>query len=220
MISGSHLYNYGGSVPGQRLRRAADILAGGRSTRLRKEKCFLEFEGKPLIKRVADAVHGVVDELVVAVRNETQARAVEKICNAKIAIDSFKDFGPLAGILAGLEATVAEYSVVLGCDMPFVRAEVVEFLFELAEELAVDAVVPEWDNGDIEPLHAVYKTEAMAREARRLMLKGNKSIRVPLRFLNVKFVPVRLIRELDEKLETFTNINVPEDLWQLTLKRR
>ena len=198
-------------------RRAAVILAGGRGTRLRKEKCFLEFGGKPLIKWVADAVRGVVDELVVAVRSETQADAVAKICDAKIAIDSFKGFGPLAGILAGLSATSAEYSVVLGCDMPFVRTEVVEFLFEVAEESGADAAVPKWNNGYIEPLHAVYKTKAMARATLHSILRGEKSIRTPLRSLNVKFVPMRRLREIDKNLKTFTNINSPADLQQLGL---
>ncbi|MHC1579936.1 MAG: molybdenum cofactor guanylyltransferase [Candidatus Alkanophagales archaeon] len=198
-------------------RRAAVILAGGRGTRLRREKCLLELGGKPLIRWVADAVHRIVDELVVAVRNEAQADAVARVCDAKIAIDSFKGFGPLAGILAGLSATSAEYSVVLGCDMPLVRTEVVEFLFEVAEESKADAVVPKWDNGYMEPLHAVYKTDAMARATLRSILGGEKSIRAPLRSLNVKFVPVRRLREMDENLETLTNINSPADLKRLKL---
>ena len=53
--------------------RSGIVLAGGRSTRFGGEEKSLKIvKGKRMICRVIDAMQGIVDEIVISVRDESQ----------------------------------------------------------------------------------------------------------------------------------------------------
>jgi len=191
------------------------ILAGGKSKRfLHFDKCFITLNNKPLIQHTIDKVSGVADEIIVAARDEKQGEEIEDKIPKKIALvfDSLKDVGPLAGLLSGLERASFSLSLVIGCDMPFVSPDVAKFLFEIAST-GCDAVVPKWENGLVEPLHAVYRKEPLLAAIKEATGKGAKKIfDVLLQLKNVYFVSVKEIREIDPYLRTFININTPDAL--------
>ena len=205
------------------------ILAGGRSQRFQSKplqglrgrgaephnKCLITLKNKPLILHVIDNLSGVADEIIVAARDEQQGEQIRDKIPDKILLvfDSLRGFGPLAGVISGLEKASFPYSLVIGCDMPFVNEYVVEFLFEVAERGNYDAVVPRWENGMLEPLHAVYKKEPTLTAIKDAIKQGEKRIFTSLSQLkNVNFVPVNKIREIDSDLKTFRNINTPAEL--------
>ncbi len=192
------------------------ILAGGKSQRFQsRDKCFITLHDKPLIQHAIDNVSSVADEIIVAVRDTQQGEQIRNRMPNKVILvfDSFKGFGPLAGVLAGLERASSLYSLIVGCDMPFVHIPVVEFLFEVAEQGKYDAVIPRWENGMVEPLHAVYKRETMLNAVRDTIEKGDgKMFNVLSQLENVHFVAMGKIREIDYELKTFRNINTPDDL--------
>ena len=191
------------------------ILAGGKSKRFQHfNKCFITLNNKPLIQHAIDAISGLTDEIIVAVRDKKQGEQIRnKIPNRFVLVfDSLNGFGPLAGILPGLECASSPYSLVTGCDMPFINESVVKLLFEIAST-GFDAVVPRWENGMLEPLHAVYRKEPMLRAIKDAAGKGEGKIFNALSQLkNVYFLPVDRIRAIDSGLKTFTNINTPEEL--------
>ncbi len=192
------------------------ILAGGKSQRFQSlDKCFITLNDKPLIQHAIDNLSNVVDEIIVAARDEQQGEQIrDKISNDIVLVfDTLKGFGPLAGILPGLERATSSYSLVIGCDMPFVNRYVVEFLFEVAERGNYDAVVPIWESGMVEQLHAVYKREPMLAAIRDSIKKGDaKMFNVLSRLKNVNYIPMNTIRDIDTELITFRNINTPEEL--------
>jgi molybdopterin-guanine dinucleotide biosynthesis protein A len=194
------------------------ILAGGKSQRFQsRDKCFITLHNKPLIQHAIDNVSGVADEIIVAVRDTQQGEQIKNRIPNKVVLvfDSLKGFGPLAGVLAGLERASSLYSLIIGCDMPFVHVPVVEFLFEVAEQGNYDAVIPRWENGMVEPLHAVYKKEPMLAAVRDTIKKGDERMfNVLSQLENVKFIPIDTIRQLAPGLTTFRNINTPTDLEQ------
>ena len=192
------------------------ILAGGKSRRFQSlDKCFITLNNKPLIQHAIDNLSSVVDEIIVAARDEPQEEQIrDKISNDIVLVfDTLKGFGPLAGVLSGLERASSSYSLVIGCDMPFVNRYVVEFLFEVAERGNYDAVVPKWESGMVEQLHAVYKREPMLAAIRDSIKKGDaKMFNVLSRLKNVNYVPVNTIRGFDRGLKTFRNINTLDEL--------
>ncbi|MEA2075249.1 MAG: molybdenum cofactor guanylyltransferase [Euryarchaeota archaeon] len=192
------------------------ILAGGKSQRFQSfDKCFITLNNKPLIQHVIDNLSSVADEIIVAARDEQQGGQIRnKISNNIVLVfDTLKGFGPLAGILSGLEQASFSYSFVVGCDMPFVNRYVVEFLFEVAERGDYDAVVPRWENGMVEQLHAVYKKEPILAAIRDSKKKGDAKILNALsRLKNVNYIPMNTIRDIDTELITFRNINTPKEL--------
>jgi molybdopterin-guanine dinucleotide biosynthesis protein A len=192
------------------------ILAGGKSQRFQsRDKCFITLNSKPLIQHAIDNVSSVTDEIIVAARDTQQGEQIRKRIPNKVVLvfDSLKGFGPLAGVLTGLEKASSLYLLVVGCDMPFLDRSVVEFLFEVAEQGNYDAVVPRWENGMVEPLHAVYKKEPMLAAVKDTIKKGNgKMFTVLSQLENVHFVAMGKIREIDHELKTVRNINTPYDL--------
>ncbi|KAF5436268.1 molybdopterin-guanine dinucleotide biosynthesis protein A [Candidatus Methanophagaceae archaeon] len=192
------------------------ILAGGKSLRFQySDKCFISLNNKPLLQHVVDCVSNVADEIIVAARDEKQGEQIRDVIDNKkirLVFDSVKGFGPLAGILSGFEQATYSYALVIGCDMPFVNGKVVEFLFEVAAT-GHDAVVPRWDNGMVEPLHAVYRREPMLRAIRDAEKTGDKKIFEILSYLKkVEFLSVNQLKVIDPNLKTFMNINTPDEL--------
>ena len=196
--------------------KTALILAGGKSQRFQsRDKCFITLNHKPLIQHAIDNVSSVADEIIVAARDTQQGERIRNIIPNRVflAFDSLKGFGPLAGVLAGLERASSLYLLVVGCDMPFINRSVVELLFEVAEQGNYDAVVPRWENGMVEPLHAVYKKEAMLKAVRDTIEKGDgKMFNVLSQLDKVHFVAMERIKKLDLELKTFRNINTLDDL--------
>jgi molybdenum cofactor guanylyltransferase len=203
-------------------KKTALILAGGKSQRFYPlDKCFITLNNKPLIQHAIDRISRVTEEIIVAARDEEQGWRIKKIIENSnkivFAFDSSEGVGPLAGFLSGLERASFSYSIVIGCDMPFVDPAVAKFLFEIASSAGYDAAVPKWENGMLEPLHAVYQNAPMRAAIKGGVRKGAGKISdILLQLKNVYFLPVARIREIDPGLKTFTNINTTEALWEIS----
>ena len=202
--------------------RSAVILAGGNSRRLGAEKSLLEFEGKPLICWTAEKLSWAADEVVVVARNEAHAGRLEKIISdfapqqpePKVTFtwDSVAEFGPVAGLSAGMKEASGSLAFATGCDLPFLNPHVIERLFELAGEEDYEAAVPVQPNGFFEPLHSIYHRGKMLLACERAIEKSERRIHAPLQELCVNRICVDLLRPLDPDLLTFFNLNTREDL--------
>jgi len=191
--------------------RSAVILAGGVGSRLGKEKSLIEFGGRPLIQWSVEKLALLVEDVVVVARGPEQAGLLEDLIpDASIACDSVSGYGPVAGLAAGMELARNEYVLAIGCDLPFLNADVVNILFEQAR--GWDAAVPMRENGMIEPLHSVYKRDALHSACQNAIEHGERKIRLPLSMLRVKCVSVELLKNPDPELLTFFNLNTREDL--------
>jgi len=197
------------------------ILAGGSGRRLGAEKSLLVFEGKPLICWTAEKLCRAADEVVVVARSEAHAGRMEEIISnfapqpePKVTFtwDSVAGFGPVAGLSAGMKRACGGFAFATGCDLPFLNPQVIERLFELADEEGYEAAVPVQPNGFFEPLHSVYHREKMLLACERAMEKNERRIHAPLQELCVRRVFVDLLRPLDPDLLTFFNLNTREDL--------
>ncbi len=188
------------------------ILAGGRGKRMGyQEKALIDINGKPLISYVIDSLKNVVDNIIISVRDTAQARLFNM--DYRFVYDSYKNIGPLAGILSGLEACEDEYCFICACDMPFINEEVVKMLFRKCSNY--EAAIPRWENGFLEPLHAVYKCKPMIRETKKAIESGETAILSPIFKLDVNYVALKEIRKIDPMLRTFMNINYAEQLQML-----
>jgi molybdopterin-guanine dinucleotide biosynthesis protein A len=188
--------------------RAGVVVAGGRSTRMGdREKAVVEVAGRPLVARVADALSAVADELVVNCRADQRNRIVTALAgyDPTFAIDAEPDRGPVAGIATGLRATTAEYAAVVACDLPFLDPVLLEYLFERC--LGHGAAVPRPDEW-FEPLHAVYRPEAMADACEDALATGDVRIVEPLFSLDYAVVERRELLA-HGTLESFESVDTP-----------
>ena len=195
------------------INNSAIILAGGQGRRLGyKEKALMPINGKPIIEHTIEVLEGVVDEIIVSVRDDRQKQLLEEYTTGRIVVvDKYVDAGPLAGILEGLGAAGGEYVFVVACDMPFLNAKVVEFLLKCAK--GHDGALPVGDNGIYEPLHAVYRTGPMLARTEKSIEQGERFILAPIFDLeDMVLIEMDEIRELDPELKTFLNVNTLEDI--------
>ena len=203
---------------------SAVILAGGRSTRFGDDdKAVAPLAGTPMIRRVADRLEPVVDELVVNCR-EDQREAIEKSLEGydlpiSYALDPETDQGPMAGIRNGCRAADGEYTAVVACDMPFVDLDAVSYLFDRASgdvappegaddegEPPFDGAVPRLGDGWYQTTQAVYRPDAMAAACDAALERGDRKILAPLEDLTYAVVGEDELEAVTD-LATFDNLN-------------
>jgi len=195
------------------LKKSAVVLAGGFSERFGRDKCLIEFTGKPLVAHVLNRISDIVDECVVVVASEAQRRALSSALGsrAELVVDRYEGQSPLVGALTGFECVRGKYSLLLPCDTPFVSAGVAELLFDLCAKRS--AVIPRWPNGFIEPLQAVYHTESAETAARAALEEGRHNLSSMIaRLRRVRYLSTLVLEQLDPGLLTFFNVNTPLDL--------
>jgi len=196
------------------------ILAGGQGSRLGqagKPKALVELCGRPLISYVLEVVGSLSRDLVVVVSSEEQASALESsgvLVGAKLVLDdaSLGPACPLLGLVSGLSAVRKPVALALACDTPLVSRSVLAFLADVISYM--NAAVPSWPNGYVEPLQAAYRVRPAVEAGRHVLKAGESpSLRAFLRELRrVRYISTAVLEQLDPGLSTFLNVNTPADL--------
>ncbi len=191
-------------------RTAGVIIAGGRSRRMGRDKVLLSRGGVPLVQRAADALSGVVDELLLALRPLQDEPEVVSRLPSTIVRDPAPNLGPLGGLIAALNTSRAAFYLAVAADMPLLQPPLLAHLLQTARTAGTQAVVP-MAGGEPEPLCAVYRQDCIDA-AREQAATGALSLRDLLARLEVSFVPEEELRRLDPDLRSFLNVNREGDL--------
>lgn len=98
------------------------VLAGGQGNRMGgRDKGLVDYRGKPLVDHVVARIAPQVDELLISANRNLDEYARR---GYPVLRDGLPDFpGPLAGVLAGLQAASHEWVLVVPCDMPQLPAD-------------------------------------------------------------------------------------------------
>lgn len=178
------------------------ILAGGKSSRMGRNKSFVTLAGKSLIEIVLDTVLSVFPQPPVIITNSP---GLYEHLGVTIASDIYKDKGPLAGIHAGLIYSSTAYSFVIGCDMPFLDADFIKFMVaRLQNEQVLIPRSGKW----VEPLHALYAASCLPI----IETKLNQDIcKIQAFFPDVR-VRYLDVNEYGQDINCFANINSQADL--------
>lgn len=186
------------------------ILAGGSSERFGGEKAFFEIDGEPMIQHVVKTVSKLSKEIVISCRSNKE-KLLRMFPGAKILRDEYGRKGALTGLMSALPKIDSEYVALVTCDCPKISSGVIKFLFERAKNH--DGAVPRWPNGYVEPLQAVYRTKGLRRAVSDAWRDGEMRLTEVLKRLrDISYVPMENIRKVDPKLESFVNVNSPEDI--------
>ena len=182
---------------------SAAIMAGGKSKRMGQDKAWIELDGEPLIKRVADVLALVADEVIV-VANDPKYESL----GLRVVRDRYPTGGALGGIATGIGAAANDTVLVAACDMPFLSTDLWRLLLGHAGE--ADVVIPRI-GGEYETLHALYTKACVPQMARAI---AENRLRVISFFDQVRVLAVEEpeLRAVDPTLRAFTNVNTPEEL--------
>jgi molybdopterin-guanine dinucleotide biosynthesis protein A len=182
------------------------VLAGGRSSRLRMDKAFLEVGGQPIIERIVDRLVKIGDE-VLLVTNTSKRFAY---LGLRMVEDVQPGQGALVGLYSGLRAARNEYSLVVACDMPFLDLRLLRYMILLTP--GQDVVIPRM--GDLlEPLHAIY-SQACLEPIERVLARGGRRIVECFPEVRVRYLDLQEVDILDPEHLSFFNVNTLDDLDQ------
>ena len=189
------------------------ILAGGRSSRMGSDKALLPLPGNEqisFVEHLVSVLAPIGSEVLLVVRDETQALAYASLRNVRIVIDQIPDYGPLMGLYSGLSAmhSTSMYALVMAVDMPFVQPALLTYL--LAQAQGDSMLVPVVEDTP-QVLLAVYpRTILPTIEA--LLRQGRRDPRSLLKAAPVRYVDEAQLRAIDPQLRSFMNVNTPDEL--------
>lgn len=192
----------------------AVVICGGKSSRVGIDKSRLVIQGETFLKRIVRLLTSVTDPIVVVGNRNT--RFPDFASNVRTCHDRRLDAGPLEGIRVGLAALEpsTEFAFVTSCDAPLLSHRLIRILREQIKD--ADAIIPV-DEQRAYGLQAVYRTNFHNTLDHRL---ETRQLRVAdlAELPNVQTIRTEELRSADPELDSFLNINSPEDYLAL-LKR-
>jgi len=184
------------------------IQAGGKSSRMGRDKSFVRLGGRPLIEIVRDRVAPLADELLLVTNDPPDYAHL----GLRIVSDRYPDHGPLGGMETALFHAAHADVLMVACDMPWLNVDLLRYMVGLREVGAepVDIIVPRWGKFP-EPLHAIYNKRCLPAitanlAAQRLKITGFFGR------MRVRYVEREEIERFDMHGRSFANVNTPDQL--------
>ena len=181
----------------------AFVTAGGQSSRMGRDKAWLELAGRPMIELVVDQLSHITPEVAIIANGPEYSRLGYRVFS-----DEKEGIGPLEAIRTALRHSSSPLVVLVACDLPFVRSEL--FLELINRVAGYDAVVPIGPDGRLEPLCAVYATR-VREPVTDLVAAGERKMRRLFEGIKTRFVSFDELRSLEGSDYFFVNVNTPED---------
>lgn len=188
-------------LPAGRQGITAIILAGGKSTRMNKDKGLVVFNGKMLVQHVIDSLNMITGNIIIITSNNGYNQFGYPCIE-----DELKERGPLGGIYTGLIHSPTIKNLVVGCDMPFLSKNIFSGLINNCDD--TDALFAE-HKGKVEPLCAIYDRNCIPHLRSRL---EQNQLKITDAFEGLKTRVISFDNEDWFKGNEFANINSIDEL--------
>ena len=186
------------------------ILAGGKGSRIGGDKGLVEVGDRPMLLHVLRALSGITDDIIIAVGSGCGPAYQQSLGHGVRTVeDRTPGRGPLEGLSNAFREAEQAYVAVVPCDVPLLRTEVMQLLAHRAA--GRDGAVP-IVGGFLEPLVAVYRRETGLRRFADELETGVGKVSNALEHMDICRVEETDLREVDELLLSFWNVNSKEDL--------
>lgn len=180
------------------------ILAGGKSTRMKFNKAFAAIADQSVYQIILQKFRQSFEDIITISNEPNQYMQM----GARVFPDVFPGLGPVAGIHSALYHARFDAVFVMGCDMPFMNMDLVEYLLTQLE--GYDGVVPQI-GGKLQPLSAIYSKKCLPVLTDCLQHDRLKLVRV-FEELNAKTIPEHELFQFGNIHEIFMNVNDPDAL--------
>jgi molybdenum cofactor guanylyltransferase len=185
------------------------VLAGGKSKRLGRNKVAETIGSKSLLERVVSCLTPLNAEIIVVAARESSLPELTNYSRVKFVEDIYPGKGTIGGIYTGLATSETFYNLVVACDMPFLKLDLVRYMVSQAE--GYDVVIPKTNNQILEPLHAIYSRNCLSY-LEFLIKQGRLSVLELFPMVRVKYIEEIEIQKFDPEHVSFFNINTETDL--------
>lgn len=182
------------------------LLAGGKSSRMGKEKGFIKLGEKMLYQYPLRVLESLCDEILISTCKKLEIEENhEQVC------DDIPGLGPIGGISTCLKKSSNNVNIILSYDLPMVKRELLEELSR--SNTANDVVLPAMKPGQIEPLCGIYKKD-VALVMQDQISKGIYAVHKVLPLVQAKIIQITPAMPFYHP-ELFRNINAETDLKDL-----
>lgn len=169
-----------------------------------RPKGLLTFDRKPLLVRMARLVEFVSEPAIII-----GPPADYGGMGFRVVPDDRRELGPLGGIATALRVTACGWNLIVGCDLPFLTHEWLEFLASRAMASEADVVMPVSERG-YEPLCGMYRQRVQTEIAGALE-RGVRKVMDGLAGLTLSTIEPNEWKGFDPRGRLFKNVNTPED---------
>ena len=170
------------------------VLAGGKSTRMGRDKALLDWHGHTLLQHMVELVRTVADPVQVVGRSPLQ--------------DRLPGLGPLSGIATGLETSCTDANLFVAVDLPLLTQDFLKYLCSRIEHSSHPLMACKI--GSAFPLCLGIWRPLLPEIQRRLSAR-DLSIRALLESGYTEVILESQLTELGFDISMFQNINTDED---------
>jgi molybdopterin-guanine dinucleotide biosynthesis protein A len=182
------------------------IMAGGQSSRMGRDKSFVELAGQSIIEHVRERVESLGQAETLLITN----RPADYI---HLRLPMFSDVMPGKGSLGGIYTAISHsqhsHTLVVACDMPLLNRDLLSYMVDLIDT-ETDIIVPRVD-GYPQGLHAIYSKRCLTPIKQRLDADRLKVIGF-YDDVNVRYIDEAEYRPFDPQGHSFFNVNTPDEL--------
>ncbi|ACB49449.1 putative molybdopterin-guanine dinucleotide biosynthesis protein A [Crocosphaera subtropica ATCC 51142] len=143
---------------------SAIILAGGKSSRMGKDKALIEIKGVPLLQRSATLIQAYANPIyIITPWIERYQRIVPSSCYLLQEVCPSGDSqGPLVGFAQALSHVKTEWVLLLACDLPNLTTQAIEEWLQQLHQVSdqVTACLPLHEKG-WDPLCGFYRSSCL-----------------------------------------------------------
>ena len=177
------------------------VLAGGRSTRMGRDKGLITWHGKEQRYFMSDLLQQFCSEVYISCRPEQLA---EIDTSYQALPDKYNDLGPNGGIITALEHNPSHAWLITACDLPLLDKETLQFLIKHRDSSFIATTFQSPHDQLPEPLIAIWEPESLP-VLLNFMEKGYKCPRKVLINSSIKQLSA-------PNPSALMNVNKPEEL--------
>ena len=179
---------------------SAFILCGGKSSRMGTEKGLVNYNNKPFIQLVIDAIEPITTNIFLVTDNQEYTDF-----NYPLVADIYKNKGPVGGIFSALDRSETENNLILSCDIPKISTNVIKnyLINNISDQKDVIFLS---DDKNVYPLIGIYNKSVKPKFSEAI--KSNKiKLLSLLNELNCQVIKVN-----PRDFESLKNINTQDEL--------
>lgn len=178
----------------------AVILAGGENKRMPFIKSFIKINSKRIIESNIELLGKIFNKIIIS----TNSPEIYFYLGLPMIGDVINTRGPMTGIYSVLINPEINDIFVIGCDMPFIKKKLIQFILSKWDK-EWDSVVPLF-NSKPQPLLGIYSKRILTK----MEIAINNNQRGLMDFLckiNVLLIKEGEVKDIDPDGRSFVNIN-------------
>lgn len=177
---------------------SAIILAGGKSSRMGRDKALIEIDGVPLLKRTYEAAKHCTDAIYVVTSWRDR---YQSILSGVQWIEESAPRSPLVAFAEAFEQISTDWALLLACDLPRLTGETLQ---DLTTQLGETSIVVARSQEGWEPLCGFYHRDCLP-SLRNYLASGQRSFQ--------DWLDSETVQELNvSDRQILFNCNTPDDL--------